>query len=29
MSAEPIRYFHRAKQSVETRQAYVDDWLRD
>ena len=28
MSAEPIRYFHRAKQSVETEQIYGGDWLR-
>jgi phosphatidylserine decarboxylase len=28
MSAEPIRYFHRAKQVVETEQIYGDDWLR-
>ena len=28
MSAEPIRYFHRAKQAVETEQVYGEDWLR-
>jgi phosphatidylserine decarboxylase len=28
MSAEPIRYFHRAKQVVETEQIYGGDWLR-
>ena len=27
MSAEPIRYFHRAKQVVETEQIYGGDWL--
>jgi phosphatidylserine decarboxylase len=28
MSAEPIRYFHRQKQVVETEQVYGGDWLR-
>jgi len=28
MSAEPIRYFHRAKQTVETEQVYGEAWLR-
>lgn len=28
MSVEPIRYFHRAKQIVETEQIYGGDWLR-
>ena len=28
MSAEPIRYFHRAKEVVETEQIYGGDWLR-
>lgn len=28
MSAEPIRYFHRYKQSVETEQVYGGSWLR-
>jgi phosphatidylserine decarboxylase len=28
MPAEPIRYFHRAKQVVETEQIYGGDWLR-
>ena len=28
MSAEPIRYFHRTKQVVETEQVYGGDWLR-
>lgn len=28
MSAEPIRYFHRAKKSVETEQVYGEAWLR-
>jgi phosphatidylserine decarboxylase len=28
MSAEPIRYFHRAKQTVETEQVYGEKWLR-
>jgi phosphatidylserine decarboxylase len=28
MSAEPIRYFHRTKQVVETEQIYGGDWLR-
>jgi phosphatidylserine decarboxylase len=28
MPAEPIRYFHRAKQVVETEQVYGGDWLR-
>ena len=28
MSDEPIRYFHSAKQSVETEQIYGGDWLR-
>ena len=28
MPAEPIRYFHRAKQIVETEQIYGGDWLR-
>ena len=28
MSAEPIRYFHRTKQVIETEQVYGGDWLR-
>ena len=28
MSAEPIRYFHRAKQVVETERVYGEGWLR-
>ena len=28
MSNEPIRYFHRAKQVVETEQVYGEKWLR-
>lgn len=28
MPAEPIRYFHRAKQTVETEQVYGEGWLR-
>jgi phosphatidylserine decarboxylase len=28
MSAEPIRYFHRARQAVETEQVYGEAWLR-
>lgn len=28
MSAEPIRYYHRAKQTVETEQVYGEGWLR-
>jgi len=28
MTAEPIRYFHRAKQTIETEQVYGGDWLR-
>jgi len=28
MSADPIRYFHRAKQTVETEQVYGEKWLR-
>jgi len=28
MSAEPIRYFHRTKQTVETEQVYGEGWLR-
>ncbi len=28
MSAEPIRYFHRAKKTVETEQVYGEAWLR-
>jgi phosphatidylserine decarboxylase len=28
MPAEPIRYFHRTKQVVETEQIYGGDWLR-
>ncbi len=28
MSAEPIRYFHRYKQTVETEQVYGGSWLR-
>ena len=28
MPAEPIRYFHRARQVVETEQIYGGDWLR-
>ena len=28
MSAEPIRYYHRTKQTVETEQVYGGDWLR-
>jgi len=28
MSAEPIRYFHRAKKTVETETVYGEKWLR-
>jgi len=28
MSAEPIRYFHRYKQTVETERVYGGNWLR-
>jgi len=28
MSAEPIRYFHRAKKNIETEQIYGESWLR-
>lgn len=28
MSSEPIRYFHRARQAVETEQVYGEGWLR-
>ncbi|RXK53351.1 phosphatidylserine decarboxylase [Oleiharenicola lentus] len=28
MPAEPIRYFHRAKKTVETEQVYGEAWLR-
>jgi len=28
MPAEPIRYFHRYKKTVETEQVYGGDWLR-
>ncbi len=28
MPAEPIRYFHRAKKTVETEQVYGEGWLR-
>lgn len=28
MSAEPIRYFHRAKKTIETEQIYGERWLR-
>lgn len=28
MPAEPIRYFHRTKQTVETEEIYGGDWLR-
>lgn len=28
MSTEPIRYYHRAKQTVETEQVYGEKWLR-
>jgi len=28
MSAEPIRYFHRAKQVIETEQVYGEKWVR-
>ncbi len=28
MSAEPIRYYHRAKQAVETEQVYGENWVR-
>ena len=28
MSAEPIRYFHRSKKTVETEEVYGGDWLR-
>jgi len=28
MSAEPIRYYHRYKQTVETEQVYGEKWLR-
>ena len=28
MPAEPIRYFHRTRQVVETEEIYGGDWLR-
>jgi phosphatidylserine decarboxylase len=28
MSAEPIRYFHRAKKTVETEKVYGEGWMR-
>ena len=28
MSAEPIRYFHRARKTIETEQIYGERWLR-
>lgn len=28
MSAEPIRYFHRYKKTIETEQVYGESWLR-
>ena len=28
MSAEPIRYYHRAKQAIETEKVYGEGWLR-
>jgi phosphatidylserine decarboxylase len=28
MSVEPIRYFHRAKKTIETEQVYGEKWLR-
>lgn len=28
MPAEPIRYFHRAKKTIETEQVYGEAWLR-
>ena len=28
MSAEPIRFFHRAKQAIETEQIYGERWMR-
>jgi len=28
MSAEPVRYFHRARQTVEKEQVYGEAWLR-
>lgn len=28
MPAEPIRYYHRAKKTVETEQVYGESWLR-
>ncbi|AOS44783.1 Phosphatidylserine decarboxylase proenzyme [Lacunisphaera limnophila] len=28
MPPEPIRYFHRAKRTVETEQVYGEEWLR-
>ncbi len=28
MPAEPIRYFHRAKKTIETEQVYGEKWLR-
>jgi phosphatidylserine decarboxylase len=28
MSAEPIRYYHRAKKTVETERVYGEKWLR-
>lgn len=28
MSAEPIRYFHRAKRTIETEAVYGEKWLR-
>ena len=26
--ADPIRYYHRAKQTIETEQVYGEAWLR-
>lgn len=28
MPAEPIRYYHRTKKTIETEQVYGEDWLR-
>ena len=28
MSAEPVRYYHRAKKTIETEQIYGEAWLR-
>ena len=28
MPAEPIRYYHRAKKTIETEQVYGEAWLR-